>query len=44
MSYTTAEDDGLTKDQRDWHPAWRGQVAVVRTVEEALAVIGAEVE
>jgi Holliday junction resolvase len=34
----------LTKDQVVWHAAWKGQVAVVRTVEEALAVIGAEVE
>jgi Holliday junction resolvase len=33
----------LTRDQVAWHAGWKGQVAVVRTVEEALAVIGAEV-
>ena len=30
----------LTAAQVDWHAAWRGQVAVVETVEHALAVIG----
>ena len=30
----------LTPDERDWHEAWRGQVCVVRNVEEALAVTG----
>ena len=34
----------LTKDQRAWHPAWRGHVAIVRSVEEALVEIGVEVE
>lgn len=29
----------LTKDQVPWHEGWRGQVAVVRTVDEALALI-----
>ncbi len=33
----------LTKDQRAWHPAWRGHLAVVRSVEEALAAIEPEV-
>ena len=33
----------LTPDQERWHPAWRGQVAVVRSVAEAYAVIGVEV-
>ena len=33
----------LTPDQERWHPEWRGQVSVVRTAEEAWAVIGAEV-
>lgn len=31
----------LTEDQQEWHPAWRGQVAVVRSADEALRVIGA---
>ena len=31
----------LTDDQKDWHRGWRGQVAVVRTVAEAFAAIGA---
>lgn len=30
----------LTPDQVDWHSEWRGQKAVVKTPEEALAVIG----
>lgn len=30
----------LTPAQVDWHGAWRGQVAVAETVEQALAVIG----
>lgn len=30
-----------TLTQLEWHGAWRGQVAVVRSVEEALRVIGA---
>ncbi len=33
----------LTPAQKRWHPSWRGQVCVVRTVEEAWAAIGAEV-
>ena len=30
----------LNKKQVEWHKAWRGQKAVVRTPEEALAVLG----
>lgn len=30
----------LTGPQRLWHGAWRGQVAVVRTTLDALAVLG----
>lgn len=30
----------LTPDEATWHDAWRGQVAVVATIAEALAVIG----
>lgn len=30
----------LSPAQERWHAAWRGQVAVVRTVEEALAAVG----
>lgn len=30
----------LNKIQRDWHKRWKGQKAVVSTVEEALEVIG----
>ncbi len=29
----------LTPDQVKWHDAWRGQYAVVRTPEEAIAVV-----
>ena len=31
----------LTDDERTWHAAWRGQVVVVASVEEALQAIGA---
>lgn len=31
----------LRPSQVDWHAAWRGQVAVVETVDQALRVIGA---
>lgn len=31
----------LNPDQVKWHTYWRGQVAVVTCVEQALAVIGA---
>lgn len=29
----------LTPDQRAWHGAWRGQVAVVHCIEDALRVV-----
>jgi len=32
----------LASKQRDWHDAWRGQVAVIRSVEDALAIMGLE--
>lgn len=31
----------LTPDEANWHARWRGQVAIVRSVDEALAAIGA---
>jgi hypothetical protein len=30
----------LNAIQEEWHAAWRGPVHVVRTVEEALAIVG----
>jgi Holliday junction resolvase len=30
----------LTSDQVEFHAAWRGQIAVARTVEEAFEIIG----
>lgn len=30
----------LTSDEADWHSKWRGQVAIVRNVEEAREVVG----
>ncbi len=33
----------LTADECEWHLGWRGQCAVVRSVEDALQVIGAVV-
>ena len=29
----------LTEDQRRWHDSWRGQKAIVKTVEEALSIV-----
>ena len=29
----------LTEDQRRWHQAWQGQKAIVKSVEEAVAVV-----
>lgn len=33
----------LTQDEKRWHDEWNGQVATVETVEQAYAVIGAQV-
>lgn len=33
----------LTPDQERWHRDWRGQVAIARTMEEALKIAGIEV-
>lgn len=33
----------LTDDQAEWHAVWRGQVAVVNSIEGALAALGIEV-
>lgn len=33
----------LTPDQQDWHATWRGQVAVVKNIDEALAAVGVEI-
>jgi hypothetical protein len=30
----------LTSDEATWHKKWRGQVVVVRSIEEALEAIG----
>lgn len=30
----------LTDDEKTWHNAWRGHVAIVNSVEEALQVVG----
>jgi len=30
----------LTPDQVEWHRKWRGQVDIVRTVDEALKAVG----
>ncbi len=34
----------LTQDEADFIARWRGQIAVVRTIDEALAVLGLEAE
>ena len=35
-------DRQLTPAQKRWHAAWRGHVAVVETVEQALEAVGAK--
>jgi hypothetical protein len=30
----------LTPDEAEWHSAWRGQVVTVKSVAEALGVLG----
>lgn len=30
----------LTRDEQEWHDAWRGQVCIVSSADEALAAIG----
>jgi Holliday junction resolvase len=33
-------DRKLTHDQVEWHDSWRGQVAVVNSVDQALRAVG----
>ena len=33
----------LTKDEADWHEAWRGQVATVNSADEALELLQIQV-
>lgn len=37
------EGGQLRANQRRWHEGWHGQVAVIRSIEQALAVLGMEV-
>lgn len=30
----------LTPDEQEWHETWRGQVAIIETVDDALRLIG----
>lgn len=30
----------LTPDEQEWHETWRGQVAIIETVEDALRLLG----
>ena len=32
-------DGKLTADEQEWHDMWRGQVAVVETIEDILEVV-----
>ena len=34
----------LTKDEKEWHDNWRGQVVIVQNVREAIMVIDPDVE
>jgi hypothetical protein len=29
----------LTQDEQDWHASWRGQVCVIRTIDDAAALL-----
>lgn len=31
----------LTPDEQEWHSLWRGQVAIIETIDDALRLIGA---
>lgn len=31
----------LTPDEAAWHQSWRGQVAIIESVDDALALVGA---
>lgn len=33
---------GLNARQRTWHANWKGQVAIARSIKEALNIVGAE--
>ena len=35
-----ASKQKLTDDETEWHDTWRGQVAIVRNIAEALHVLG----
>lgn len=34
-------DTRLTDDQEKWHGEWRGQVAVAKSIDDAMVIIGA---
>ncbi|GAG20217.1 unnamed protein product, partial [marine sediment metagenome] len=36
-----SEKGALTPAEAEWHGLWRGQVAIVRTIDEALDAVGA---
>ena len=35
-----SKDGVLTEDEVKWHKAWQGNISIVRSVDEALEVIG----
>lgn len=38
----TASRRRLTPDEEEWHTLWRGDVRVIETIEQALAMIGVQ--
>ncbi len=32
---------GLTPDEQAWHAEWRGQVCILRTIDDVAALLGA---
>lgn len=35
-----SERGALTPDERAWHIAWRGPIAIARSIDDALAAVG----
>ena len=39
-----SEHGKLTDDERDWHAAWKGQVCVIRSIDDCLRLLGVVIE
>ena len=43
LEIKSGESGKLTPSQIEWHASWRGQVAIARSIDEALTICGIEV-